>query len=114
MPRGHQSRALRPDQIERLEAFRRASHEGAPHGYSLPRLRSAMGASFGWATLQKALAGRPVWDLHHAYIAQWIERFCPAPTQEHGKDADAGQNEPVEKDDAEEAPGTTRTVRGSR
>jgi hypothetical protein len=78
MSRGRQTRKLTADQIRRLEEFRRASHDGAPHGYSLPLLRTAMGARFGWATLQKALQGRPVWELSHAYIVQWIERYLPA------------------------------------
>jgi hypothetical protein len=79
MPRGKQTRALRPDQIARLAAFKAAPHreEGAPHGYSFPQLRSAMGASFRWDTLKKVLAGLPVWDLHHAYIVEWIERYLP-------------------------------------
>jgi len=113
MPRGRQTRTLRPDQIARLEDFRKASHEGAPHGYSLPQLRLAMGASFGWRTLQTALLGRPVWDLSYSYITQWIERYIPAdaPVQD-GKSAAAGEK--PEEGDAEEAPSTTRTLRGSR
>lgn len=113
MPRGRQTRTLRKDQIERLEKFRKASHEGAPHGYSLPQLRLAMGASFGWRTLQTALQGRPVWDLSYSFIAQWIERYLPAaPAPQDGKSASAGEK--PEEGDAEETPGTTRTVRGSR
>jgi hypothetical protein len=86
MPRGRTSRVLSPEQIERLETFRHASHEGAPHGYSLPLLRSAMGAGFSWETLQKALQGRPVWIMHHAYIVQWIERFLPQVKDESDKE----------------------------
>ena len=116
MAKGRQARTLRKDQIERLEEFRRASHEGALHGYSLPQLRSAMGAGFGWRTLQKALQGRPVWDLSYFYIAQWIERFLPAGKPVHdGKAAAAGDSpEPEEDSNAEAETGTTRTVRGSR
>jgi hypothetical protein len=110
MARGRQTRALRPDQIARLVAFKKASHpeHGAPHGYSLPQLRSAMAAGFGWETLKKALAGLPVWDLHHDYIAGWIERFLPAPPAAiDGKAAASGErNEP----DEEEA-GTDGSVR---
>jgi hypothetical protein len=78
MPRGRQTRTLQPSQIERLEMFKRAPHEGAAHGYSLPQLRSAMGLGCSWETLQKALQGRAVWDQHCDYIAQWIERYLPA------------------------------------
>lgn len=78
MTTGRQTKALTPDQIERLAKFKAAQHNGAPHGYSYAGLRLAMSAGFGWQTLKKALAGRPVWDLHHTYIAEWIERYLPA------------------------------------
>lgn len=117
MPRGRQTRTLRPDQIERLKRFRMASHDGAPHGYSLPQLRLAMDASFGWETLRNALLGRPIWDLSHAYIVQWLDRYIPAADPPiDGKTAAAGEREEfsTEKEDAQETEGTTRTVRGSR
>jgi hypothetical protein len=108
MARGRQTRTLRPDQIERLEKFRRSSHDGAPHGYSLAQLRLAMDASFGWQTLKKALAGLPVWDLHHSYIAQWIERFIPAASAPiDGKAAASGERN--EQDT--EAAGADGTIR---
>jgi hypothetical protein len=87
MPRGRQTRILCKERIERLEKFRRASHEGAPHGYSLPLLRSAMAASFGWRTLQKALQGLPIWELHYRYIVQWIDRYLPVNHVRDGKAA---------------------------
>jgi hypothetical protein len=105
MIRGRQTRTLRQDQIDKLEAFRRARHDGAPSGYSLPQLRSAMGLGCSWETLQKALQGRPVWDLHYFRIVQWIERFLTTP---------ATDEEPQEKGDAEEIAGAARTIRGSR
>jgi hypothetical protein len=116
MPRGRQARQLSKSQIERLEEFRRAPHEGARHGYSLPQLRLAMGAAFGWRTIQKALQGRPVWDLHYTYIAQWIDRYLPpVKLARDGKAAAAGEDkEPVEMADAEKEGGAARTVRGSR
>jgi hypothetical protein len=104
MASGPQTRRLTPAQINLLEKFRRASHEGAPHGYTLPMLRSAMGASFGWQTLKKALAGRPVLELHHAYIVQWMERYLePEAPVRDGKAAASG-----EKDEEAEATGTIR------
>src|SRR5882762_1834640 len=113
MPRGRQTRTLRPDQIERIQRFRMATHDGAPHGYSLPQLRLAMDASFGWETLRNALLGRPVWDLSHAYIVQWLDRYIPAADPPiDGKAAAAGVR--VEEGDAQETESTTRTVRGSR
>lgn len=122
MPRGRQSRALSKNQIERLERFRRAAHEGAAHGYSLPQLRMAIGASFGWRTLAKALQGRPVWDLHHSYIVQWIDRYLPPPVRDGKAEAAGKDSEPLETADAEgetkeqneKAAGAARTLRGSR
>lgn len=124
MTRGRQTRKLTPSQIGRLETFRRARHEGAPSGYSLPQLRSAMGIGCSWETLQKALQGLPVWDLHHASIVQWIDRFVPVPEIRDGKAAAAGEREEEsegvsgeespERNDAEETNGAARTVRGSR
>jgi len=78
MARGRQTRALTAEQIARLKGYKAAPHDGAPHGYSFPQLRTAMSCAFGWETLKKALAGLPVWDLHHTYIAEWIERYLPA------------------------------------
>jgi len=85
---------LRPDQIEQLENFRRAAHDGAPHGYSLPQLRLAMDAKFGWETLKKALAGLPVWNLHYFYIVQWIAKYLPTPPAPiDGKAAASGERD---------------------
>lgn len=114
MSPGPQTRALNPDQIHRLEKFRMAAHEGAPHGYSLPLLRTAIGAQFGWRTLKKALQGRPVSVLHHAYIVQWIERFLSVPSD--GRSVmDSKSRAAGEKDESdEETSEATRTVRGSR
>ncbi len=101
MARGRQTRTLRKDQIERLEKFRKARHDGAPHGYSYPQLRLAMGMTFGWRSVQAALQGRPVWDLYHAPIAQWIERYLPAPAAPvDGKSLAAG----MERSSEEAAP----------
>jgi hypothetical protein len=118
MARGKQIRALRPDQIARLLRFKKAPHEGAPHGYSYPQLRLAMAASFRWETLKKALGGHPVWDLHHNWIASWIERYLPAPPAPIDGKAAASGARSDEKDDEvnedTEAAGTDGTVRGSR
>jgi hypothetical protein len=111
MARGKPTRALRPDQIARLEAFKKAAHqeEGAPHGYSYPQLRLAMAAGFRWETLKKALEGRPVWVLHHAYIVEWIERYLPASAAApDGKAAAAGEKH----EETTEAAGTDGTVPG--
>jgi hypothetical protein len=77
MPRGPQTRSLRKDQIERLEKFRRTSHEGSPAGYSYPQLRLALGSPCAWETVQRALKGLPIAILIHARISEWIERHLP-------------------------------------
>jgi hypothetical protein len=112
MPRGPHTRALTDYQRNQLEKFRRASHEGAPHGYSVALLRTVMGARFSPETLQKALQGRPVLDLFHSYIVEWIERYLPAepPPVRDGKSAAAGEREEENGENGEAA----RTIRGSR
>lgn len=131
--RGRQTKALTPEQIERLEGFRRARHEGAESGYSLPQLAKAMAGPFGYRTVQKALQGRSVWDLHYSYIVSWLDRFVPAGAPIVDYDADVSEHanasqvfrdglyggrrekpKEEEKTDAEETPGATGTVRGSR
>jgi hypothetical protein len=115
MARGRQTRTLRKDQIERLEAFRRTAHDGSPAGYSYPQLRLAMGKPCGWETLQKALRGAAVWDLVHHRLAEWIERYLPAAElPPDGKAAAAGDLTGKRDEPNEETSGTTGTVRGPR
>lgn len=135
MARGRQTRILTKEQVQRLDLFRRARHEGAESGYSLPQLTKAMAAPFGYKTLGKALQGLPVWDLHHSYIVCWLDRFVPAGvpvqdfastdvTEHHAASEQFRQNRysgrreqaaPEEqKTDAEETGDTVRTFRGSR
>jgi hypothetical protein len=111
-PRGRQTRVLRKEQIDRLEKFRRAPHDGAPNGYSLLQLKRAMSAPFTWETLRKALQGLPVWDLSYFYIASWIDRYLSAPPRD-GKTAAAGRDSESNETPETEAE-TTRIVRGSR
>jgi hypothetical protein len=110
MSPGRQSKTLRPDQIERLEKFRRMAHDGAPHGYSIPQLCTAIGAQFKWGTLRRALKGLPIWDLFHGFIVQWIESNLPLVPLPDGKTAAAGDRD--ERD--QEKAGATRTLRESR
>lgn len=105
MAPGRQTRKLTAEQIDRLERFRKSPQEGAPAGYSLPALRSAMQAPFGYKTLGKALQGLPVWELHHSWLVVWIERYLSV---QNGKTNGSG-DESDEKED-----GATRTFRGSR
>jgi hypothetical protein len=107
MGRGRQTRRLNRDQVERLNKFRMASHEGARHGYSFPQLRAAMAAPFGWRTLQKAAHGNPVWDLSHNFIVQWLDRYVPAVVVPDGKAAASGER----NESDEEGPTADGTVR---
>lgn len=77
MPKGRQTKTLTKEQIERLRTFAMAPHQGAAGGYSLPQLRTAMSAPFGYKTLGKALQGAPVWVNSHFYIVQWLDRYLP-------------------------------------
>jgi hypothetical protein len=102
--KGRQTRILRKDQIERLETFRRTAHDGSPAGYSYAQLRLAMGKPCGWETLQRALQGRPVWDLLYYRISEWIERYLPvSPKPEmDGKTAAAGERLSADEQAAED------------
>lgn len=116
MARGRQTRTLRPDQIARLLAFKKAPHaeHGAPHGYSFPQLRSAMAVGCSWETVQKALQGLPVWTQHHLYIAQWIERYLPAPLAPvDGKAAASGERSSEEAAAIPPAPSSSQRQAGS-
>jgi hypothetical protein len=93
MARGPQSRELNEMQIRALKAFRNARHEGAPCGYSLPQLRMAMSAPFGWRVLQKALLGRPVREMYYEFIANWIAGNLPGERTLFGKSAAAGETQ---------------------
>jgi hypothetical protein len=111
MPAGRRSKILDKDYIERLERFRRAPHDGAPGGYTLPQLRSAMAPPFSLDVLKNALQGRPVWELSHAWLVAWIDKHFPVPAPRpihDGKMAAAGPDNG--QDDEED----TRTHRGSR
>ena len=79
MAKGPQTRALRKDQIQRLEKFRRTAHDGSPAGYSYPQLRLALGSPCAWETVKRALEGHPIAILIHARIAEWIERHLAKP-----------------------------------
>jgi hypothetical protein len=78
-----------------------------------------MAVRFGFRTLGKALQGLPINELSHSAIVQWIERYLPGvPQVLDSKQLASGEREEPngegEKTDAEETPGSTRTVRGSR
>jgi len=109
MARGKQTRLVSPDRIERLSRFRVA------HGYSLPQLKLAMAAPFCWETLKKALGGVPIWDVHQAYIVQWVDRYLPkASDATDGKTRAAGGDGPeLEEEHAKEAGQAVGTVRGN-
>lgn len=73
MPRGKRSQALRPDQIKRLERFRVARR------LSIVQLNAAMGGrqNFTWEVLDRALKGKPVAEINHRIIVDWMERHVP-------------------------------------
>lgn len=75
MPRGRQTIALTREQVALLEEFRKQPHDGAAAGYSVAQLRNAMSLPFSTETLGKALRGLPIWDLHHSWLASWIDRY---------------------------------------
>lgn len=73
-----------------------------------------MAASFRWETLKKALGGLPVWDLHHSYIAGWIERYLPAPPAPvDGKAAASGERSSEEAAATPPAPSSSQRAAGA-
>lgn len=86
MAMGRQSRALRPDQIERLTKYR------LQRRYSLPQLNAAMDSPFTWQVLKRALAGQPIWELNHRYIVEWLDQWMPSHQVPDGKLAATGDN----------------------
>ena len=103
MPRGRISKPLRPDHIRRLLKVQNQ------HGWSRTELKLGIGGPFKFNTLQRAIAGKPIWEMYYAYIVQWLDRYAPENPIHDGKAAAAGDG----GDNAEEEAGTTRTLRGS-
>jgi hypothetical protein len=117
MTPGPQTRSLNETEIHALKKFRNERHDGAPCGYSLPQLRLAMSAPFGWRTLQKALLGIPVLELHHTYIVRWIaENLSSSPARKirDGKSAAAGEPPEPAGDVEPDVPAAAPIRRGSR
>jgi len=102
MPRGRISKPLRPDHIRRLLKVQNQ------HGWSRTELKLGIGGPFKFNTLQRAIAGKPIWEMYYAYIVQWLDRYAPEKPIHDGKASAAGDDS-----DAEEEAGTTRTLRGS-
>jgi hypothetical protein len=102
MARGPQVRRLEKDQIDRLEKFRRTPYPGKPAGYSYPQLAAALGNPCTWKTVKRALEGRPIANLIHHKITEWIERYLPTlPPTEDGKVAATATDRPDEADTPE-------------
>jgi hypothetical protein len=103
MPRGRRCRTLTANQIARLEKFRRAGDPNHRSGFSYPQLKLSMNGIFTLDTLMRALAGKPIWERYHAYIAEWLDRYAPEAPVIDGKALASG-----EKDEEAEATGTIR------
>lgn len=67
-PTGRKSKTLPPDYIKVLLLEQRKLR------LSLPELNSRMANPFAWRTLQRALEGKPIWELNHEYIVQWADK----------------------------------------
>jgi hypothetical protein len=134
MTRGRRSRTLTLSQIYRLETFRRRGDQDHPHGYTYPQLKLSMNGRFSFATFMRAMDRKPILELYHAYIVEWLDRFVPERPIVDGKAAACGrdgngedaetaireeqagrQDAGMAKDELDkEAPAPVRTVRGSR
>jgi hypothetical protein len=70
--KGRPTQTLTTEEIERLENFRRSERK------TFSELNAIMDNPFSAEVLKRALGGRPVWDLNHAHIVNWIERNLAA------------------------------------
>lgn len=72
MAQGRPSQTLTTEEIERLESFRIAER------LTFAKLNETMQNPFSWEVLKRAIGGRPVWELNHGHIVNWIERNLTA------------------------------------
>lgn len=89
-PTGRKSKVLPPDYIKVLLIEQRKLR------LSLPELNSRMACPFAWRTLQRALEGKPIWELNHEYIVQWTDKhgfFPPHASPADFKRAAAGDRD---------------------
>jgi hypothetical protein len=78
MTRGRTSRILSAADRTRLRQFQREHGQRLGVSIGLPQLRASMGAPFSWETLQRALAGKPIWESYHDFIVAFLDRHVPA------------------------------------
>jgi len=98
------SRMLSRGQIQRIEAFRIARR------LDIAQLKLAMDAPFTWATLLRALLGKPIQEDTYQFLMLWVERHFPEKAVPDGKAAAAGA---ARKDDAEETAKAIGTLCGN-
>lgn len=78
MAQGRPSQTLTPEEIERLENYRISNR------LTFTKLNLAMNNPFSWEVLKRAIGGRPVWELNHSHIVNWIERNLTTKTISEG------------------------------
>jgi hypothetical protein len=78
MTRGRTSRILSVADRGRLRQLQREHGQRLGVSIGLPQLKASMGAPFSWETLQRALAGKPIWESYHDFIVAFLDRHIPA------------------------------------
>jgi len=78
MTRGRTSKILSQADCRRLRQFQREHAQRLGVSIGLPQLRLSMGAPFSWETLQRALAGKPIWESYHEFIVAFLDRHMPS------------------------------------
>lgn len=90
MPRGRQTRVLRPEQIKPLHALR------VEKRWTYQQLKVGIGAPCTAETLKSAMDGNAIWDVYHSFLASWVERWLGVPiipvVPQDGKAAAAGND----------------------
>lgn len=84
MTRGRTSKILSPADRRRLRQFQSEHSRRLRVPIGLPQLKLSMEAPFSWETLQRALAGKPIWESYHEFIVAFLDRARPAPQSRPG------------------------------
>jgi hypothetical protein len=63
----------------RLRKFQEEHSRRLGMSIGLPQLKTSMSAPFSWETLQRALAGKPIWESYHEFIVSFLDRHVPPP-----------------------------------
>jgi hypothetical protein len=104
MTRGRTSKILSAADRRRLRQFQSEHSRRLRVSIGLPQLKLSMEAPFSWETLQRALAGKPIWESYHEFIVAFLDRAVPGaqPRMDYksrasGEREDESEAEPIHR-----------------